>query len=74
MMWSSSVVVNVVSTVKVNDQDHLCPPRFIFLTTWQARKGLTGRNLKMNVLDRFKASLQVVWTCIFCYSTLSLLG
>ena len=28
----------------------------------------------MNVLDRFKASLQVVWTCIFCYSTLSLLG
>ena len=38
------------------------------------KESLTGWNSKMNVLDRFKASLQVVWTCIFCYSTLSLLG
>ena len=28
----------------------------------------------MNVVERLKAILQVVWTCVFCYSTLSLLG
>ncbi len=28
----------------------------------------------MNLIERLKASLQVLWTCVFCYSTLSLLG
>lgn len=28
----------------------------------------------MNVVERVKAILQIVWTCVFCYSTLSLLG
>ena len=83
MMWSSSVVVNVVSTkllcyyyYKVNDPRRLSLSSRVYISYNVAglKEGLTGWNGKMNVLDRFKASLQVVWTCIFCYSTLSLLG